>query len=387
MASTIIIPPTMRALVLESKPDGVSITLKTVPTPEVQLGSVVVKVLANHLYPGTVRKWTNKGDSDFVFTHPSPMIPGNYAVARVVVAGADATALSPGQLVIVEPFVRGRDNSDIQILWGAYDGHLPASKKLAANVWRDGLLAEYARTPLENTWAVNEAVLCGSPADGGFGYSIPELAFMPVSCVAYGGLRGINLKAGETIVVSPATGLFSMSAVAIATAIGAKVIAVSRNAERLKRLQEIFPKVKTVVPTGDSAKDTATIMAHGPVDAFVDVSPPEAKGSGHLKSCIDSLRQYGRISLLGGRGDPSIPLSYIMAVLKNLTIRGQYMYEREDVKGLIKLVESGAMPIGKAAGMPVVGQFSLERWAEGFEAAERDSVLADMVSLRPHGTD
>ncbi|KAK3348993.1 hypothetical protein B0T25DRAFT_232401 [Lasiosphaeria hispida] len=384
MASTTTVPPTMKALVLESLPEGASITLKTVPTPEVQLGSVIVKVLANHMYPGTVRKWTNRGDTDFVFTHPSPMIPGNYAVARVVAIGADATALSPGQLVIIEPFVRGRDNGDVQILWGAYDGPIPASKKLAADVWRDGLLAEYARTPLENTWAVNEALLCGSPANGGFGYSIPELTFMPLCCVAYGGLRGIDLKAGETIVVSPATGLFSMSAVAIATAMGAKVIAVSRNTERLKRLQEIFPKAKTVQPTGDTDKDTAAIMAHGPVDAFIDISPPEATGSGHLKSCINSVRQYGRISLNGGRGDPSIPLSYIVAVLKNLTIRGQYMYEREDVQGLIRLVESGALRIGKDAGIPVVGQFSLDDWEKGFEAAERDSVLADMVTLRPH---
>jgi threonine dehydrogenase-like Zn-dependent dehydrogenase len=215
------------------------------------------------------------------------------------------------------------------------------------------------------------------------GYTVSELVAIPVFCVAYGGFRTVDLKAGETVVVSPATGHFSMSAVAIADAIGASVIAVSRNADRLKQLRDIFPRVKTVVPTGDVAADTQAIVAAagGYADVFADVSPPAAVGSKHLESCIGAVKQYGRVCLMGGRADPTLPVSYLTMVLKSLTIRGSFMYEREHVKGLIKLVESGRLPIGKAGGFPVVSEVPISRYEEAFAEADKDFGIEGMVTI------
>ncbi|KAK4446554.1 hypothetical protein QBC34DRAFT_411435 [Podospora aff. communis PSN243] len=379
-ASAPAIPATMKAIVKESPLGGVS--LKTVPTPEVHPGSVICESLAFYFSTGDVKRLT-PSDTPSIFTHPTPFVPGGYQIARVAAVGPDATTLKTGQLVLVECWVRGRDNTDAQILWGMFDGVTPASKKLAADYWRDGGLSEYFRSPLENTWALDESRLCGSPSDGGLGYSISELVAVPVFCVAYGGFRTVDLKAGETVVVSPATGHFSMSAVAIADAIGAKVIAVSRNADRLKQLRDIFPRVKTVVPTGDVAADTQAIVAAagGYVDVFADVSPAAAVGSRHLESCIGAVKQYGRVCLMGGRGDPTLPVGYLTMVIKSLTIRGSFMYEREHVKGLIKLVESGRLPIGKAGGFPVVSEIPVSRYEEAFAEAEKDFGIEGMVTV------
>jgi len=49
-----------------------------------------------------------------------------------------------------------------------------------------------------------------------------------------------------------------------------------------------------------------------------------------------------------------------MATLKNLTIRGQYMYKREDARGIIKLAEAGVLKLGKSTGHNVIGQFLFE---------------------------
>jgi hypothetical protein len=46
-------------------------------------------------------------------------------------------------------------------------------------------------------------------------------------------------------------------------------------------------------------------------------------------------------------GPKDIAVPYVMAVLNNLTIRGQYMYEREDARGLIKLAEAGLLKAWK----------------------------------------
>lgn len=380
MAASHEIPAVMKALVIESMGSGVA--LKTVPTPQVQSGSVICEVLARYINAGSVPR-LKPGPGPFFFTHPTPMIPGGYGVGRVVATSADTTKLTTGQLVLLEPFIRGRDDRDVQILWGAFDGPSPASKKLAADAWRNGSFADYIRSPLENTWALDEARLCGDPSNGGLGYTIPELSILPAFCVTYGGIRGIDLKAGETVIVSPATGHFSMSAVAIATAIGANVVAVSRNADRLMKLQELFPSIKTVVPTGDVDKDTETLVAAagGFADVFLEISPPAAVGSTIIDSCLGAVKQYGRISLMGGRQDSKIPISYAAMVFKNLTIRGQYMYEPEDVKGLIKLVEAGRLPMGKNGGLPTVAEIPLENYEEAFEAAEKDTGVHGFVAI------
>ena len=66
---------------------------------------------------------------------------------------------------------------------------------------------------MENCYALNERLLCGSQQDGGFGYNVDDLPHLAMH-IAYGGLRSIVLKAGETVIVAPATGSVSGAAVA-----------------------------------------------------------------------------------------------------------------------------------------------------------------------------
>lgn len=107
-------------------------------------------------------------------------------------------------------------------------------------------------------------------------------------CVAYGGLRAIDFKTGDIIVISPATGTFSVSDAAIANATGATVVAVSRNSERLEKLRVNVPLVKTVVLTGHVPLDTQPNIqaAGGLVDVAVDISPPAVTGSTIIESCM-----------------------------------------------------------------------------------------------------
>ena len=146
---------------------------------------------------------------------------------------------------------------------------------------------------------MNEKILCGSPTEGNLGYTVPELTYLAVQTVTYGGLRGIGLKPGETVIVAPATGGASGAAVRIAVAVGASVIAVSRNLEVLKKVQIAFPRVEIVQLKGSVEKDTAAMSQLGPVDAYIDVSPPGARKSMYVRSCLMALKQYGRAPLMG----------------------------------------------------------------------------------------
>lgn len=374
------IPEAMTALVVESIG---SLSIKTVPTPEPQPGSVIVRVLGTLVNGDAGRLLRGEGLAGLDFTIPTLMIPGAYAVGRVAATGPDTTTLEVGQLVMMDPFVRGRDNGDVQILWGTFDGPSPASKRLMANAWRDAVSAQYVRAPLENTWALDERRLCGSPAEGGLGLAVADLVHAATSAVVYGGLRRVDLKAGETIVVAPATGLFSCAAVAVADAIGANVIAVGRNSERLEQLASYFPRIRTVTTTGDIETDTTALRAYGPVDVFMDISPPVATGSSHLAAGMGAVRPYGRICLSGGRADPTLPINYQMAVFNNLTIHFQFMYEREDVRGVIRLVESGLLRLGKDAALRCLGEFPLENAMKAYREAMTATRMGGILVITP----
>ena len=202
------------------------------------------------------------------------------------------------------------------------------------------------------------------------GYNIVELGYISTLMVAYGGLCDIGLRAGETIIVAPATGNFGSAAVFVALAMGAgKVIAMGRNTDKLQQILEgTGHRVKTVAITGDVEADTSVIKAHGPVDAYFDISPKLDSTPSHMKSGIASLRPKGRISFMGGiSGDVQIP--YLGVVFKGLTLHGTFMYTRKQADELIKLVESGMLPIGHRGGFKTTGQFNLEQWEEAFEHA------------------
>lgn len=371
------LPATMKALVCSEA--GQALTLQTIPVPQPTPGSVIVKVLVAAVDSSLPIILSGR-----VFTFPKNLVPGGRFIGRVAAAGPDTTTLTEGQLVMVEPFVRARDNPNVQILWGSFDGPTPESKKFTKDNWAHAGYAEYCRTPLENAHPLNEKLLCGSVEEGGLGYKIEDLLALSKHLVAYGGLRGINLQPGETVIVSPATGMFSGAAVQVAVAMGAKVIAFSRNKKVMDDIAARLPagRVKVVVNTGDADKDTAALKAFGPVDAYLDISPFPAAKSNHVRSAIMALKQYGRVSLMGVLpSDIAVPYTY--AMYNNLTIRGQYMYEREDVGSLIKIAEAGVLPLGEKGGVEVIGRFKLEQSEEavGLAVAHPENGTAVVFEL------
>lgn len=147
-----------------------------------------------------------------MFTQPKPLIPGVFSVGRVVALGSDATILSEGQLVFIDNFFRARDDPSVNILWTMHDGNTPESKKFHL-AWRNGAHADYVKVPLENALPLDEKRLCSPVSEGGLGYTIPETLSFASVLTSFGGLRSIDIKAGETFIVTPATGYFSGAAI------------------------------------------------------------------------------------------------------------------------------------------------------------------------------
>ncbi|NED85924.1 alcohol dehydrogenase, partial [Streptomyces sp. SID11233] len=111
----------------------------------------------------------------------------------------------------------------------------------------DGAFAARMRVPTENVHPL-PARAEDDPA---------RWAALTVYVIAYGGLKAGGLEAGETLLVSGATGNLGSAAVAVALAMGAgRVIAPGRNRAALDLLTGRFgPRVRPVVLSGDEDTD------------------------------------------------------------------------------------------------------------------------------------
>lgn len=301
------LPPTHRALV--QRVYAGPLQVETIPTPQPTPGSAIVRVLAANVvsYMGNVYNGTRQ------YPYPTPLVTGTSAIGRIAAVGPDATSLTPGQLVFVDCVIRGRDDPSAIFLSGLTEGGSEGSRKLMRGEWRDSTYAEYAKAPLENCVPLDEKRLTASPAEGGLGYDVPRLAYFAALLVPYGGLRDVNLQAGETIIIAPATGGFGGAAVLVALAMGARVIAMGRRLESLAKLKKFSNRVEVVQITGNLEEEVAALAKFGPADAYLDISPQEAANTTHVKAGIMSLRHRGRVSLMGGfLGDVAIPHRVVM---------------------------------------------------------------------------
>lgn len=314
------------------------------------------------------------------YPYPTPLTGGTGAIGRIHAFGPDATSLTKDQLILVDTTYRSRDQPRDIFLSALHEGYTPGSRSLMSH-WRDGAFAEYMAVPLENVYPISESVL-SSPTN----YQIPDLLPILTCGVPHGGLVDINLLPSETIVIAPATGPFGSAAVHLALSRGARVIALGRNEKVLAQLKTtystIFPpsRLTTVPMPPDSTVESlqkAVVAAAAPqeIDVFFDISPPVAADSPHFKACILAVRHSGRVSLMGGqRTDLPLPASKVMHW--NLTLKGKWMYEREDVRTLIRAVEIGSVPLGKEGGMRgshSMKAFGLEEWQQAFDWAEENA--------------
>lgn len=154
----------------------------------------------------------------------------------------------------------------------------------------------------------------------------------------------------------------------------------ARNVEALEKLNALGPRVNTVRMTGDVSSEISELKKFGKADAFFDISPKEAEGSTHIKSAILSLRQEGRVSLMGGfLEDVRIPHRFIMRF--DITLKGKWMYSRADNFSLLRMITTGVLDFRNIVN--VQGKYKLDQWEEALEAAANAGRLGDLVFFAP----
>lgn len=359
----------MKAAILKSF--GAPLVVGDFPEPVLGTGEVIVDVVAAPVLSYASEVFS--GARSYLLG--LPVIPGCSAIGRVRSVGPDSTSLKVGEWVFCDPTVRSRDAAlvpDITLQgWSARgDGGLKLQ-----HYFRDGPFAEQIRVPTENAISIGHIDAAEAAHWSAIG----------ILLIPYGGLLALDLKAGETLLVSGATGNFGSATVATALAMGARcVIAPGRNEKALADLRRRFgERVVPVLLTGDPTTDGAAMQdaAPGLIDAVIDFLPPSV-GAEVARTAIMAVRPYGRVVLMGGVGmlggdDLALPYPWIMRNL--VTIRGQWMYDRTAVPQMVGLVRSGLLDLHAYT----TTEFALDQANEAVKHAATDAGPFRLTVIRP----
>jgi alcohol dehydrogenase len=291
-----------------------------VPDPVPPPGGVVVAVRATGLCRSDWHAWA--GHDDITLPH----VPGHELAGVITVTGAGVANWSMGDRVTV-PFVQGCG----QCAWcrSANAQVCPDQRQPGFTHWGSfaGLVALHAA----------DVNLVAIPA------AVPFAAAASLGCrfaTAYRALTGrARLAAGEWLTVIGAGGV-GLSAVMIAKALGARVIAVDRNPGPLG-LARALGADHGLLAGAHAIPDQVHAITGGGSHVAIDAVGSE-------QTCADSILSLGRrgrhvqVGLLPPvAGHPRLPMARVIGW--ELDLLGSHGMAAADYPGLLALIEAGRL--------------------------------------------
>jgi alcohol dehydrogenase len=302
---------------------GGPISLKTVPDPSPDADGAVIQVEATGLCRSDWHGW--RGHDPDVRTFPH--VPGHEFAGVVVAVGRDVRPALVGQRVTM-PFVAG---------CGACPECQRGNEQICDSQFQPGFtgwgsFAEYVAVRYAN------GNLVPLPT------SIPSSTAAALGCrlaTAYRAVRAQgDVREGQWVAVHGCGGV-GLSAIMVARALGARVIAVDVRAEPLSLAKQLGAEV--LLNSQDTPDTPAAI--HDVTRRGADVSIDALGNPATLVNSIFSLRKRGRhvqVGLLAER-DPIPPALVGRLIAWELEMVGSHGLQAHAYPGLFALIESGKL--------------------------------------------
>jgi NADPH:quinone reductase-like Zn-dependent oxidoreductase len=318
------IPQKMTAAVLTGfgGPD-VLVVRHDVPVPRPKRDEVLIRVAAAGVNNTDI--WTREGaygrpgDPDAVAGWKGvpldfPRIQGADIAGRVVDVGSSVDPDRVGQRVIVDPGI-----------FDDADGEEPELVDVIGSE-RDGGFAEYMAVPSSSAHDVSN-----SPLDD------RQLACVPIAYgTAMGMLERAEVRAGERVLVTGASGGVGLALVQLAAARGAIVTALTSSG-----------KAPAVIAAGAHEtvlRDEWDSSEPGPpqLDRDFDVIA-DVVGDGVFERVLPALRTGGRLVIAGAIAGPVVTLDLRVLYLRRRRLIGSTMHTPAHFRKLLESVRTGAI--------------------------------------------
>ena len=288
-----------------------------IPVPQPTRDEVLIRIRATAVNNTDI--WTREGAyntlpgaSDAVGWQGEPLrfprIQGADMAGTIVAVGTEVPETRVGERVVVDGVLRQPDDR----LYGA--GIFGSE--------RDGGFAEYVAAPSENALVID------------FDMSFVELASFPTAyATALHMLNRGRLSAGETVLVSGASGGVGSAAVQLAKARDARVIAIV-GAGKEPAIRELGADV--VVTRGSDGLDVAALETER-IDLFADLV-----GGRGFESVLRLIHpEGGRYVTSGAIAGPVVQFDLRILYLNHLELIGSTIWTRQEFGQLFDLIAEG----------------------------------------------
>ena len=342
----------MRAAIFSENGGPEVIQIVEVEAPEPGPSEVRIAVRATSL--NHLDLWARRG---LPFEIPMPHIGGSDVAGVVDALGMGveegAGGVPIGTRVVVDPSLN----------YGWYQGSSrgPSIEDKPFSVLGEhtqGGLAEYVVAPVGNLLEIPDAVSFETAAAAG-------LTFVTAWHALLG--RG-DLKPGETVLVTGASGGVSTAAIQIAKLIGARVYALTSGPVNVERVEALGADVVYDRLEVDFSREVWRATAKRGVDLIVD-----SVGEPLWEGCLRSLAVGGRIVSYGGTAGPAVTSDVRAIFWKQLSILGSTMGTPRDFRRVMALVFEGRL-------VPVIQEvLPLDEARRAHELLEAGEVFGKLV--------
>lgn len=307
----------MRAMVYDRF--GGPVEVRDVANPVAPEGGAVIRVGASGLCRSDWHAWAGHDDTVHL-----PHVPGHEFAGTIAALGDGVTGWRVGDRVTA-PFVNG---------CGACSWCASGQSQVCPNQTQPGF----------THWGSHAELVAIRAADLNL-VAVPDSldddAASSLGCRFATAYRAVRMRAavrpGEWVAVYGAGGV-GLSAVMIAAALGARVVAVDRNPAALDLAARLG--AEHVVLADPSTPATITDLTGGGADVSIDAVGASTTST----DAVLSLRRRGRhvqVGLLSADQLPVLPLDRVLAW--ELDILGSHGMSAADYPGMLDLVASGAL--------------------------------------------
>lgn len=331
----------MKAAVVPGKGQGLKV--QEVPDPKPGKGEVLIKVARAALCYRDLLQLQG-----YYPRMKYPVVLGHEVVGVVQEVG-EGVNFSPGERVISLLYVPDDTCKYCRMGEEAY-----CRSRQGYSEELDGFFAEYAVVKAQSLVKVSS------------GASDEGAVMVPcVTGMVYRGLRRANLREGETVLVTGASGGVGIHALQVARAMGARVIGVTSSEEKAEAVKRYADRVIVGTKFSEEAKREE-------INVVVDTV-----GTPTFEESLRSLWLGGRVVQIGNV-DPSqltqLRLGYM--ILKDLVLIGHASSTKKDAEGALRLTAEGKIT-------PVVaGTVTLEDIERGYELL-KDKRKIGKVLVKP----